>query len=158
VGTFAVQIAAILGAHVTAVCSGRNSELVRQLGAHDVIDYTRQDLEKLPTPFDVFFDVFGNHRFPDVRRLITPRGAFISTVPGVPILQWAFLSRLSGGPRAHLIVVKSRATDLQTISAWIEAGRLSPVVDRIFPLEAVQEAHTYIETKRARGKVVLRVP
>jgi NADPH:quinone reductase-like Zn-dependent oxidoreductase len=157
VGTFAVQIAAILGAHVTAVCSGRNTELVRQLGAHDVIDYTRQDVGKLPTPVDVFFDVFGNHRFPDVRRLITPRGAFISTVPGAPILQWAFLSRLSGGPRAHLVVVKSRASDLQTISAWIEAGRLSPVVDRIFPLEAVQEAHVYIETKRAQGKVVLRV-
>jgi NADPH:quinone reductase-like Zn-dependent oxidoreductase len=72
-------------------------------------------------------------------------------------LRWALISRLSGGPRAHLVVVKSRAADLQAVSAWIEAGRLSPVVDRTFPLEAVREAHAYIETKRARGKVVLHV-
>jgi len=157
VGTFAVQIAAILGAHVTAVCSGRNADLVRQLGARAVVDYTCEDLDQLPAPVDVFFDVFGNRRFPDVRKMMTPRGAYISTVPGAPILQWALLSRLSGGPRAHLVIVKSRAADLETISAWIEAGRLSPVVDRIFPLEAVREAHAYIETKRARGKVVLQV-
>ena len=157
VGTYAVQIAAILGAHVTAVCSGRNADMVRQLGAHEVIDYTREDLGKLPAPVDIFFDVFGNRRFPDVRKMIKPRGAFITTVPGGPILKWALISRLSAGPRAHLVVVKSRAADLQAISAWIEAGRLSPVIDRTFPLEAVQEAHAYIETKRARGKVVLSV-
>jgi len=157
VGTFAVQIAAILGAHVTAVCSGRNAELVRRLGAQTVVDYNRENLEQLPAPVDVFFDVFGNRRFPDVRKMITPTGAFISTVPGRPILQWALLSRLSGGPRAHLVIVKSRAADLQTIAAWIEAGRLSPVVDRILPLDAVRQAHAYIETKRARGKVVLQV-
>ncbi len=157
VGTFAVQIASLLGAHVTAVCSGRNADMVRQLGAHDVIDYTREALQQLSAPVDVFFDVFGNCRFPDTRTMITPKGRFITTVPGLPILRWAILSRLAGGPQAHLVVVKSRAADLQTLSAWIETGRLSPVVDRTFALEAVQEAHAYIETKRARGKVVLRV-
>jgi len=157
VGTFAVQIASLLGAHVTAVCSGRNADMVRQLGAHAVIDYTRGDLRQLSAPVDVFFDVFGNCRFPDTRMMIKPKGRFITTVPGAPILQWDLMSRLSGGPQARLVVVKSRAADLQAISAWIATGRLSPVVDRIFPLEAVREAHAYIETKRARGKVVLRV-
>jgi NADPH:quinone reductase-like Zn-dependent oxidoreductase len=157
VGTFAVQIASLLGAHVTAVCSGRNADMVRQLGAHDVIDYTRQDLQQLSAPVDVFFDVFGNYHFPDTRTMITPKGRFITTVPGLPILRGAIFSRLAGGPQAHLVVVKSRAADLQTLSAWIETGRLSPVVDRTFALEAVQEAHAYIETKRARGKVVLCV-
>ena len=131
--------------------------MVRQLGAHDVIDYTREDLRQHGAPVDVFFDVFGNCRFPDIHAMLKPRGRFITTVPGVPILRWALLSRLSGGPQARLVVVKSRAADLQTISAWIAAGRLSPIVDRTFPLEAAREAHAYIETKRARGKVVLRV-
>lgn len=157
VGTFAVQIAGILGARVTAVCSGRNAELVRRLGAEQVVDYQREDLRKVLHPVDVFFDVFGNRRFPDVRPLLTPRGCFISTVPGLPILKWGLLSRLGAGPRAHLVVVKSRAADLQTLADWIAARRLVPVVDRIFPLEDVQKAHAYIETKRARGKVVLTV-
>lgn len=157
VGTYAVQIARILGAHVTAVCSGRNADLVRQLGAHTVVDYTREDLGSQADKVDVFFDVFGNRRFPDIRSCLTPQGCFISTVPAIPILKWGLLSRLSGGPRARLVIVKSRAADLQTLSAWIEEGRLVPILDRTFPLEAVQEAHAFIETKRARGKVVLTV-
>jgi NADPH:quinone reductase-like Zn-dependent oxidoreductase len=157
VGTFAIQIARILGAQVTAVCSGRNADMVRRLGADQVIDYTREDLRQLSDPVDVFFDVFGNRRFPEIRPTLTPRGRFISTVPGLPILKWGLLSRMSSGPKAHLVVVKSRAADLQTLSAWIEAQLLSPVVDRAYPLEEVQKAHAYIETKRARGKVVLTI-
>ena len=158
VGTFAVQLARILGAHVTAVCSGRNADLVRKLGAQAIIDYTREDLGSRAGKVDVFFDVFGNHCFPEIRSLLAPQGCFISTVPGIPILKWAIISRLSGGPRARLVIVNSRAADLQTLCSWIETGRLVPVVDRTFPLDAVQEAHAYIETKRARGKVVLTVP
>ena len=157
VGTFAVQIAVILGAHVTAVCSGRNADLVRRLGAHQVIDYTRDDIRRLPEPVHVFFDVFGNGVFPEIRPCLKPRGRFISTVPGLPILKWGLLSRLSPGPRAQLVIVKSRAADLQTLSGWISEGRLHPVVDREYPLAEAAQAHAYIETKRARGKVVLTV-
>jgi len=157
VGTFAVQIARILGAHVIAVCSGRNADMVHGLGAHRVLDYTHEDFRHLPEPVDVFFDVFGNCRFPDIRPLLKPNGRFISTVPGVPILRWSILSRLSSGPRAHLVIVKSKTGDLQTLGRWIEEERLAPVVDRVFPLADVQEAHAYIETKRARGKVVLQI-
>jgi NADPH:quinone reductase-like Zn-dependent oxidoreductase len=157
VGTFAIQIACLLGARVTAVCSGRNADLVRRLGAEQVIDYQREDLRNVLHPVDVFFDVFGNRRFPDVRPFLTPRGHYIATVPGLPVLKWGVLSRLGGGPRAHLVVVKSRAADLQTLADWIVGGRLVPVLDRTFPLEDVQQAHAYIETKRARGKVVLTV-
>ena len=157
VGTFAVQIACLLGAHVTAVCSGRNADLVRGLGAHQVLDYTMEDFRHLSRPVDVVFDVFGNCRFPDVRSILTPRGRFISTVPGLPIIKWGLLSRLSPGPRAHLVVVKSRAADLETLAGWIGEQRLNPVVDQVYPLAAAPEAHTYIETKRARGKVVLEV-
>ena len=157
VGTFAVQIARILGAHVTAVCSGRNLEMVRDLGAHRVIDYTRENPGRLSDPVDLFFDVFGNRRFPDLRPFLTPRGRYISTVPGFPVFKWGLLSRLTMGPRVDLVVVKSRARDLQTLASWIAARRLSPVVDRTYSLEAAAQAHAYLETKRARGKVVLRV-
>jgi NADPH:quinone reductase-like Zn-dependent oxidoreductase len=157
VGTFAVQIAVILGGHVTAVCSGRNADLVRRLGAHQVVDYTRDDIRRLPEPVDVLFDVFGNGVFPEIRPCLKPRGRFISTVPGLPILKWGLLSRLWPGPRAHLVIVKSRAADLQTLSGWIAEGRLHPVVDREYPLAEAAQAHAYIETKRARGKVVLTV-
>ena len=157
VGTFAVQVACILGAHVTAVCSGRNADMVRRIGAHQVIDYTREDFRQLANPVDVLFDVFGNCRFPAIRSILTPHGQFISTVPGFPILKWGFLSRLSSGPRAHLVIVKSRAADLQTLSNWIAEQRLTPIVDRVVPLAEAQDAHAYIETKRARGKVVLKV-
>lgn len=156
VGTFAVQVARILGAEVTAICSGRNADLVRRLGAERVIDYQREDLRDHPEPIDLFFDVFGNRRFPDIRPLLTSRGCFIATVPGLPILKWGLVSRLGAGPRARLVVVQSRASDLQTLAGWIAARRLVPVVDRTFPLEDVRQAHAYIETKRARGKVVLR--
>jgi NADPH:quinone reductase-like Zn-dependent oxidoreductase len=122
-----------------------------------VIDYTREDFRHLPDPVDVFFDVFGNGCFPDIRPVLKPRGRFISTVPGIPILRWSFLSRLSPGPRARLVIVTSKARDLKTLGGWIEQGRLTPVVDRVFPLEEAREAHAYIETKRARGKVVLQI-
>lgn len=157
VGTYAVQIAGILGARVTAVCSARNAELVRRLGADRVIDYRRQAPRESSGPVDVFFDVFGNQRFPDIRPLLLPRGRFIATVPGLPILKWSLLSRLGPGPRARLVVVTSRAADLQTLSAWIEARRLAPVLDRTFALAEAPQAHAYVETKRARGKVVLSV-
>jgi NADPH:quinone reductase-like Zn-dependent oxidoreductase len=157
VGTFAVQIAKILGGRVTAVCSGRNADLVRRLGADAVIDYTRRDIRRHSEAFDLFFDVFGNGRFPDLRRVLTPRGRYISTVPGVPIIKWRCLSRLSRGPRADLVVVKSRQADLQTLSGWVADGRLVPVVDRLYTLEDAEQAHMYIETKRARGKVILTV-
>ncbi len=157
VGTFAVQVARILGARVTAVCSGRNADLVHDLGAHRVIDYTREEIRHLGASFDVFFDVFGNCRFPDIRAVLKPNGRFISTVPGVPVMRWSILSRLSSGPRAHLVIVKSKTGDLQTLGRWIEEGRLVPVVDRVYPLADAQEAHAYIETKRARGKVVLQI-
>jgi len=157
VGTFAVQIAIILGAHVTAVCSGRNADLVRRLGAHQVLDYTHDDIRRLPEPVDVFFDVFGNGVFPEISPCLKPRGRFISTVPGLPILKWGLFSRLWPGPRAHLVIVKSCAADLQTLSGWIVEGRLHPVVDREYPLAEATQAHVYVETKRARGKVVLTV-
>jgi NADPH:quinone reductase-like Zn-dependent oxidoreductase len=156
VGVFAVQIAKILGAHVTAVCSYRNVDLVRELGADRIIDYTKTDWVGLDERFDAILDVFGNHRFDTMQHLLTPRGTYVQTIPSARIFK-DVAKTLVRGKRAKLVVVRSRRAQLDWIRGQIEAGRLRVVVDRSFSLEDVAEAHRYMETKRARGKVVLAV-
>ncbi|NNE20079.1 MAG: NAD(P)-dependent alcohol dehydrogenase, partial [Myxococcales bacterium] len=156
VGVFAVQIAKILGAQVTAVCSHRNVELVTELGADRVIDYTKTELVDLDEQFDVVFDVFGNYRFEQLRTLLSARGTYVNTIPSARIFKdvaRSFVRR----QRARLVIVKSRRDQLDWLRQQIDAGSLRVVVDRSFPLADVAEAHRYMETKRARGKVVLAV-
>lgn len=156
VGTFAVQIGKILGTHVTAVCSRRNVDLVRELGADRIIDYGKTDLLGLGDRFDAIFDVFGNYSFDEIQHLLAPRATYVHTVPSARIFKdvaRTFLRR----KRAKLVVVRSRRAQLEWIRQQIDAGSLRVVVDRSFSLDDVAEAHRYMETKRARGKVVLVV-
>jgi NADPH:quinone reductase-like Zn-dependent oxidoreductase len=156
VGVFAVQIAKILGAEVTAVCSHRNVGLVTELGANRVIDYTQTELVDLDERFDAIFDVFGNYRFDKLKHLLRPRGTYIHTIPSSRIFQ-DVARTLMRGKRAKLVIVKSRREQLDWIRQQIDAGSMRVVVDRSFPLDEAPEAHRYMETKRARGKVVLAV-
>ena len=156
VGVFAVQIAKILGAQVTAVCSHRNVELVAELGADRVIDYTKTELVDLKERFDVIFDVFGNYHFDKLEHLLTPRGTYVHTVPSARIFK-DVARTLIRRKRAKLVIVKSRREQLDWIRQQIDAGSLRVVVDRSFALDDAAEAHRYMETKRARGKVVLEV-
>ncbi len=156
VGVFAVQIAKILGAQVTAVCSERNVELVSELGADRVIDYNQTELVDVDERFDAIFDVFGNYRFGKVAHLLTPRGTYVQTIPSSRIFKdvaRTFVRR----KRAKLVIVKSRRDQLEWIRQQIDAGSMRVVVDRSFALDEAPEAHRYMETKRARGKVVLEV-
>lgn len=156
VGVFAVQIAKIMGARVTAVCSHRNADLVKELGADEVIDYGKVELVNLDERFEVIFDVFGNYHFDKLAHLLTPRGSYVHTVPSARIFRdvaRTFVRR----KRAKLVVVKSRREDLNWLRQHIDSGRLRVVVDRSFALGDVADAHRYMETKRARGKVVLAV-
>ena len=156
VGVFAVQIAKILGARVTAVCSHRNAELAKELGAEEVVDYGRTELVNLDARFDVIFDVFGNYHFEKLKHLLGSRGTYVHTIPSSRIFKdvaRTFVRRRN----AKLVVVKSRRDDLDWLRQHIDAGRLRVVVDRSFSLADVADAHRYMETKRARGKVVLAV-
>jgi NADPH:quinone reductase-like Zn-dependent oxidoreductase len=156
VGVFAVQIAKILGAEVTAVCSHRNVDLVTELGADRVIDYTETDLVELDEQFDAFFDVFGNYNFDKIKHLLGPRGTYVHTIPNARIFMEVartFVRR----KRAKIVIVKSKRDQLDWIRQQIDAGNLRVVVDRSFPLSDAADAHRYMETKRARGKVVLDV-
>lgn len=156
VGVFAVQIAKILGGRVTAVCSARNADLVGGLGADEVIDYTKTELVSLGDRFDVIFDVFGNYHFDKLKHLLSRGGTYVHTIPSSRIFKdvaRTFVLR----KRAKLVIVRSSRSQLDWLRQHIDGGRIRVVVDRTFPLTDVADAHRYLETKRARGKVVLAV-
>lgn len=153
-GTVAIQVARILDAHVTAVCSHRNLELCAALGAHEVVDYTKQDPTALDARFDVFFDVFGNRSRAAAQHVLRPRGTYVGTIPSPRAVLLHVVTRWSR-QRSALVVVRSRRADLDTLRAWMEAGRLRAVIDRTVALDDIAEAHRYIESRRARGKILV---
>src|ERR671918_1049546 len=165
VGTFTVQIAKSLGAEVTGVCSTRNVEMVRSLGADHVIDYTREDFADGGARYDLIFQLAGTRSPSESRRALTPKGTLLLS---------------SGESSGHVIgplgrVVKARAQspfvgqkmvsftvtpntqDLESVKTLVESGDVSPVIDRSYPLAEVPEAIAYLEEGHARGKVVIGV-
>lgn len=156
VGTFAVQIAHLLGAHVTAVSSTKNHDLCRSLGADEVVDYRHTTFSQFQGTFDVFYDVFGNQNVKTVRHLLHRQSIYIDTIPSPSMVLRTLLGPVVH-PQAKLVVVKSRRRDLELLSTWVEQGLLRPVIDRTFDFEQVAEGHRYLETKRAVGKVILNV-
>ena len=157
IGTAAVQIAKHAGAHVTAVCNTKNVELVRSLGADEVIDYTQEDFTKNGQVYDAIFDSVGKHSFRRCRHSLKPGGVFIETDLGfgwhVPPL--ALATRWVGSKRVTLPVPKYSRDDVLFLKGLIEAGEYRAVIDRTYPLEQVVEATTYVETGQKTGNVVL---
>ena len=157
VGAYGVQLAKALGARVTGVSSARNRELVLGLGAAGHVDYAATELATLDERFDVIFDAFGNRSPDELGPILAPGGTYVTTVPGPHAVLWQLRSYL-GGRRSRLVVVRSRRRDLDFLSRAVEAGTLRPVVDRVLPFEELAAAHAYLETRRARGKVVVTLP
>ncbi|MFE9623622.1 NAD(P)-dependent alcohol dehydrogenase [Streptomyces sp. NPDC006527] len=170
VGTFAVQIAAALGAEVTGVCSARNAELVRSLGAAHVVDYTREDVTAGREHYDLILDNVGNHPLGRLRRVLTPAGTLVANGGGSPgrvfgaVGHTLRLIAADAFARQHLRVILPTAPagptrdDLLAVTALIEAGRLAPVVGRTYPLADAAEGVRHVEEGHARGKVVVTVP
>ncbi len=164
VGTFAVQIAKILGAHVTAVTSSGNLDFVRALGADHAIDYTQEDFTRQDRRYDVIFDCYASHRLADLRRALAPEGIYVG-VGGPAGSFLPFLARLlailATGPfrkqKMVFFIAKLNAADLSLLGNWMASGQLTPVLDRGYPLAEVPEALKYLETGRARGKVFIVV-
>ncbi len=155
VGVFAIQLARHMGARVTAVCSARNRELVLSLGAHEHVDYNERDPTSVPG-LDAIFDVFGNIGWQRARAVLPPHGRFCTTLPRPRTVALGLLARV-GLSRASLVVVRSRRADLEALARLVDAGQLRPVIDRELPWTAIADGHRHVETKRTRGKVVLRV-
>jgi NADPH:quinone reductase-like Zn-dependent oxidoreductase len=162
VGTFAVQIAKSFGANVTGVCSTRNVDIVRSIGADHVIDYTKQDFARTPQPYDVMLDMVGNRSLSDCRRALTPRGTYV--VVGVSDLgRWLGLGRqaraLALSPfvrqRIRVFVVRHNRDDLAVLKELAEAGTVVPVIDRHYTLSDVADALRHQGEGHAQGKIVV---
>ena len=164
VGTFAVQIAKALGAEVTGVCSTRNVDLVRSLGADHVVDYTADDFARAGRRYDVVFDLVGNRSLRDLRRTTTPKGTVVFCGGGDGKWVGPMLLPLRGlvvsrfvGQQLRMFVARLNRDDLLFMCDLVADGKLEPVVDRTYPLSEAPEAIAYLEAGHARGKVVVSV-
>jgi NADPH:quinone reductase-like Zn-dependent oxidoreductase len=165
VGTFGVQIAKTFGAIVTGVCSTRNLELVRSLGANDVIDYTKQDFTKGGRRYDVVFQLAGTHSAWACRRALTPKGTLVLSSGDSPGRWIGPVSRIVKaialspfvGQKLRTFLATPNAEDLRALRELIEEGGVMPVIDRTYPLSEVPDAIRYVEQGHARGKVVITV-
>ncbi|BFU46584.1 NAD(P)-dependent alcohol dehydrogenase [Krasilnikovia sp. MM14-A1004] len=165
VGTFAVQLAKALGASVTGVCSGRNVDLVRQLGADEVVDYQRADFTRAAHAHDVVLDLVGNRSLGDLRRALTPTGVLVlagggvftggSLVGPVGLIIRAKLTGPLIRQRIRTVTAEIDRTRLATVRELAEASKVTPVIDRTFALSEAAQAIRYVETGHARGKVVV---
>jgi NADPH:quinone reductase-like Zn-dependent oxidoreductase len=165
VGTFAVQIAKALGAHVTAVTSTRNLDQVRSLGPDEVIDYTTEDFTKRPGRYDIVFDVAANRSLRDLRRVLAPDGRIV--LAGAAKSSWvavfariltAYVRSRLGNKWLVLHMASITNADLLALRELAEAGTVSPAIDREYPLSEAVEAVRYVGTGQARAKVVITVP
>ena len=162
VGSFAVQIAKAFGAEVTGVCSTRNLGLVRSLGADHVLDYTQQDITQDAQRYDLFLDCIGNHPLLACRRILKPKGIYVAV--GGPIHNWlspfddllktivlsAFVSQ-NFAP----FFAKVTAQDLNAVAQLTASGKVTPVIEKVYPLREVPDAIRSIETRHTRGKIVI---
>jgi NADPH:quinone reductase-like Zn-dependent oxidoreductase len=170
VGTFAVQIAKSLGAEVTAVCSTRNVDLVRSIGADHVIDYTKEDFTKSDQRYDVIFDNVANHSFTERRRVLTPKGiCVLAGMGGAGVSQGEAMGRIAGNlflarglssftnQKFAQYMTKMSKQDLIMLGDLIQTGKLSPVIERTCKLNDAPEAFRIFDQGHARGKVVVTV-
>lgn len=162
VGTFAVQIAKVFGAEVTAVCSTRNLDMARSIGADHVIDYTRQDFTWNPSRYDLILAINGYHSLSAYMRALTPQGIYVC---GGGALRQIFQAMLfgslvtrKGGKQIRMMGrTKVIQEDLIFLARLLEEGKITPVIDRSYPLSEIVEAFRYVEERHAQGKIIIKV-
>jgi NADPH:quinone reductase-like Zn-dependent oxidoreductase len=165
VGTFAVQIAKAFGAHVTGVCSTTKVELVRSIGADEVIDYTRDDFAGGGRRYDVILDTAGNRSLSQLRRALSPRGTLVIVggegggkwTGGFERALWALMLSPFVSQKLRGLVSTETAEDLVVLKELIEAGKVMPVIEKTYPLSDAAEAVRYLADGHARGKLVVTV-
>ncbi len=168
VGTFAVQIAKSFGTEVTGVCSTRNLDMVRSIGADHVIDYTKEDFTKTDQRYDLIFDLVGNHSFSERRRILNPNG--ICVMAGIGGAGWhdGFATRLLGEINAYVrsrfvsqkfiaYIAQFNKKDMMVLADLMQSGKMTPVIDRTYKLNETAGALRYLEQGHARGKVVIKL-
>ncbi|MEM7111751.1 MAG: NAD(P)-dependent alcohol dehydrogenase [Chloroflexota bacterium] len=161
VGTAAVQIAKLFGATVTGVCSGANVDMVRRLGADEVIDYTKEDFVENGRYYDIIFDTVGKRSYSQCKESLTPNGIYLDAGSAMTLFPMLWTS-LFGRKKAILATTYVRPAseikkDLIYLKALVEADQFKPVIDRCYPLAETANAHRYVETERKKGNVIITV-
>jgi NADPH:quinone reductase-like Zn-dependent oxidoreductase len=167
VGTFAVQIAKSLGADVTGVCSTRNVDLVKSLGADHVIDYTKEDFTKSAERYDVMLDNVGNRTLSECKSVLTPKGKYVliggggaseqGLLGGLGKALWAMVFSKFVNQQMGMMMADPSQKDLTILADMMQSGKLKPVIDRTYKLDQVPDAIRYLEEGHARGKVIIAV-
>lgn len=157
VGTYAIQIAKVLGARVTAVCSDRNVDFVKSLGADEVIDYNKEDFRNRIAAFDIVLDAAANAFFPEARACLKKGGMLIKLNLSVNSLFLSFWSKLFASKKLKMILVKNRPDDLIWMMNQIETGKIKVHIDKEYSLDEAREAQEYSQSGRVRGKIVIRM-
>jgi NADPH:quinone reductase-like Zn-dependent oxidoreductase len=154
VGSFAVQIAKALGAHVTAVASTPNIGLIKSLGADETVDYTKGKFYLNKQKYDFVFDAVAKSSYFKCRKILKPGGLYVTTVPNHGLMFYAFFN-LFRSKKAHFILANPNGNDLKILAGMMAKGQINPLIDSVFPIEEGATAHHKIETERAKGKIVL---
>jgi len=165
VGTFAVQIAKSFGAEVTAVCSTKNLDMVRKIGADHVVDYTKDDVTQGEQHYDLIVDTVETHSLADYKRVMNPKGIYVMVggsndkwmVGLIGTLAYAKILSSSAGQQFSMMLAELNPDDLKIIGDLMQTGKVTPVIDRTYSLNEVPEALRYLEQGHARGKVVISV-
>jgi NADPH:quinone reductase-like Zn-dependent oxidoreductase len=157
IGTFAVQLAKYFGAEVTGVCSTKNIELVKSLGADNVVDYTKEDFTKTGDSYDIIFDTIGRSSFEKCRQALKSNGKYIVTVMGFKVLLQSLLTRFGNNKKVIFAMSLNKTEALNFIRPLIEEGRLRTITDRQYSLEEMSDAHDYVEKGHKTGNVVITV-
>jgi NADPH:quinone reductase-like Zn-dependent oxidoreductase len=157
VGIFAVQIAKILGAEVTGVCSTKNLDFVKSLGADRVIDYTQQDFTQDTVQYDIIFDTVGKRSFFECKKVLKPSGIYVTTLPTPENILPGILTTILPGQKAKLVLESPNSQDLVDLKELIAAGKLRTVIDHTYSLQELATAHAYSESERAVGKIAIAV-
>ncbi len=160
VGTYAVQLAAYFGAQVTAICSTRNTALVRSLGANEVIDYTREDITTSNRRFDRIIAINGYHTLSAYKHLLVPNGIFVMVGGSLKQIFTSLLfgSLMSlGSKKIRTLAAKPKREDLEFVLDLVASNKIHPVIDRCYPLEQTAQAMSYVSEGHAQGKVVITI-
>lgn len=157
VGSAAVQIAKYFGAEVTGVCSGRNAELVKSIGADRVIDYTKGDFTRNGEVYDIIFDTVGKTTFSRCKNSLAPNGIFLASAGGLGTMLLMMWTSLFGSRKVKAGISSESQEDLAFLTRLAEAGAVKSIIDRCYPLEQIVEAHRYVDTGHKKGNVVIMV-
>ena len=157
VGHFAVQIAKARGAEVTAVCSSKNFDFAKQLGANDVIDYTKTDILTNGKKYDILFDAYGKLNFQDASSILTDNGYYVSTLLSPFSFFRVFLSTLFGGKRLVPGNMRAKPEDYIELESLLSVGKIKPVIGMTFSLSQTKEAISAIESGKAKGKIIVKM-